>query len=480
MSELAALDLDGRMVAPESKTREYKRDLSSPDGVIKDIVAFANSAGGHLFIGVDDDLTVVGVDDPLAEEERIASLIADRIEPQLVPGIDIITLAERSVLVVDVPLSTRRPHFVKKLGQERGTYVRLGTTCRAADAALVAELERSARGIAFESLPEPRARLTDLDLPVLSDIRRKETTKADLIALGLAAREGGRTCPTNAGILAASPHPDRYLPSAWIQCGRFRGIDRVDILDQREIHTYLPRAVDEVVEFLHKHAYLSAEFGDTVRKDVWSIPVTAIREVVVNALVHANYAEGGTPIRVAFHDDRIVVESPGLLMAGLTVDTLIGVSRLRNPALARVFRDAGLIEQWGSGLQRVVAEVATAGHGELGIEEVVDRVRVTVPIRPHTVLDDSLSESLRQSLSHEDVTMMEFMVTGAKSRAELLARAGIRNETRNYQRRIEPLLEAGFVERTVPDKPRSKDQKYRLTPVGRAMLTSRPGGGSHL
>ena len=233
--------------------------------------------------------------DLLAEAERVASLIDDRISPQLVPAIDLVTLDGRTVLVVDVPLSTRRPHCMTRQGPEAGVYVRLGPTTRRADPALVAELERNARGIAFEDLPEPRATLDDIDLAVLSELRGRPTDAHDLLALGLAVAQGGEIVPTYAGILAACPDPTRFLPSAWVQCGRLRGPSGTDIFDQIEIHGPMPLAVDRAVDFLLKHAYKTAVFGRVRRRDVYSIPVEPVREVIVNALVHAGYAERGTP-----------------------------------------------------------------------------------------------------------------------------------------------------------------------------------------
>ena len=291
MSGEFELDEHGRVRAREGKTLEFKRDLSSPTKPLRTIVAFANSAGGRLVIGVDDDGTVVGVADPLTEEERITSLIADRISPQLVPAIDLVTVGEATILVVDVPLSTRRPHFMTDHGPEHGVYVRLGSTTRQADPALVAELERNARGVAFEDLPETRASLDDLDLKALSELRGRSTDVDDLVALGLAVKQGGEIVPTYAGLLAACPDPTRFLPSAWVQCGRLRGASGTDIFDQTEVHGPMPLAVDRVMEFLLKHAYKSAVFGEVRRRDAYSIPVEAIREVVVNALVHASYAE---------------------------------------------------------------------------------------------------------------------------------------------------------------------------------------------
>ncbi|SDM73438.1 ATP-binding protein [Actinomyces ruminicola] len=137
------------------------------------------------------------------------------------------------------------------------------------------------------------------------------------------------------------------------------------------------------MEFLLKHAYKTAVFGEVRRRDVYSIPIEPIREVIVNALVHASYAERGTPIRIGFYDDRIQVDSPGLLLPGMTIDSMRRVSRLRNPALARIFREAGIMEQWGTGVQRVFEQVAEAGLPEPVIEEIQDRVRVTIYVPSH-------------------------------------------------------------------------------------------------
>ena len=494
MNDYLRLDLGGRISDIEGKTLELKRDLSSPDGPLRTLVAFANSAGGRLVVGVADDGTIVGVDDPLTEEERIANLINDRISPQLVPAIDLVTLRGKTVLIVDVPLSTRRPHYITRQGPEAGVYVRLGSTTRQADSALVAELERNARGIAFEDLPEPRAALEDLDLEVLSKLRGRNTSVADLLARGLAVKQRDQIVPTNAGILAACPDPTRFLPSAWVQCGRLRGPHGTDIFDQTEIHGPMPLAVDHAVEFLLKHAYKTAVFGQVRRRDIYSIPIEPIREVIVNALAHASYAERSTPIRIGFYDDRIQVDSPGLLLPGMTIDTMRRVSRLRNPALARIFREAGIMEQWGTGVQRVFEQVAEAGLPEPVIEEVQDRVRVTIYVPSHDpqhadAHGSRAPESEEQKLeehSHPehtythsndgrhdgryDVVMMQAAAHGPVHRDILLEAAGLKPLSQNYTRHVVPLVNRGLLAMTVPDKPRSKAQRYILTDEGRAYL----------
>ena len=408
MTDYLTLGNDGRLVDREGKTLELKRDLSSPTGPLRTITAFANSAGGRLVIGIADDGAVVGVEDPLAEEERVASLIDDWISPQLVPAIDLVSLADKTVLVVDVPLSTRRPHYITRQGPEAGVYVRLGSSTRQADPALVAELERNAHGIAFENLPEPRATLTDLDLSALAELRGRTTDTDDLLALGLAVRQGDQIIPAYAGILAACPDPTRFLPSAWVQCGRLRGPQGTDIFDQVEIHGPMPLAVDQAVEFLLKHAYKTAVFGEVRRRDVYSIPIEPIREVI----------------------DRVRV----------TIHVLS-----HNPA------DAG---EHGESLSRVTK----SEH----------------PITKSNHQVESPSHEVRNPDDHR-ATILSLLNDVETTRTDLLSRLGLSNETRNVRRHLDPLIDAGLVERTIPDKPRSRLQRYRITDAGRAYL-DRPSG----
>ena len=132
---------------PEGKTLEFKRDLSSPKPLLKTLVAFANTAGGRLIVGVADDRQVLGVANALDEEERLCSMIADNIAPRLVPNVEMITVEGKTLLVVEVFVSGSRPHWLKAEGPEHGVYVRLGSTSRQADQALIDELRRTAEGV---------------------------------------------------------------------------------------------------------------------------------------------------------------------------------------------------------------------------------------------------------------------------------------------------------------------------------------------
>ena len=276
------------------------------------------------------------------------------------------------------------------------------------------------------------------------------------------------------------------------------------ITDQARIVGPLPDAVDKAMGFLTRNAFLRAEFGEIRRKDVYSIPIAPLRELIVNALVHSSYADHGTPIKIAFHDTSIVIESPGGLLPGLTVERVLqGVSVIRNPVLARVFSELGLIEQWGTGLPKAMDALLAAGLPPLEIEEGRERLKITVHIENHdpAYSDDTQADIERHQVSHQveavrqqvgsvrpqvrqqvssarpqvrpelgrhGAAILLALADGPLGRAEVLASIGFKNEYRSYQRHLVPLIEQGLVGMTNPDNPTARTQTYALTELGRS------------
>jgi len=376
------VDLLDLLKRPEGKTLEFKRDLSSPDGALRSLVAFANTSGGTVLIGVEDGTRHVrGVKEPLDLEERLANLISDHIVPRLVPELEIIPWRRSHVVAVQIHASPVRPHYLHREGPDKGVYVRVGSTNRRADRELIEELRRFARGEAYDEQPMPELDSEALDFRAASEsfapVRRLRRT--DLQTLRLATTHQGRHVPTVGGMLLFGENRQEHFPDAWIQAGRFHGLDKSRIADRTEIHAHLIRAVEDAIAFVEKHALHGADIGAVRRRDRWSIPPIAVREAVVNAVVHADYAQRGAPIRLAIFDDRLEVENPGLLPFGLTLEDLPrGISRLRNRVIGRTFHALGLIEQWGSGIQRMTAACRDAGLAPPTLEEIGNRFRVTL------------------------------------------------------------------------------------------------------
>ena len=146
---------------PEGRTLEFKENCNNMQGIIKSVIAFANTAGGVLVIGVRDQTReIIGVEDPLAQEERLTSVISDSIAPLILPDIDIQTVKNRELLVIMVP-HTAGPFFLKGKGEEEGVYVRFGSTNRKADGELLLSLRLVARNRTFDESPQPGGRIDE-------------------------------------------------------------------------------------------------------------------------------------------------------------------------------------------------------------------------------------------------------------------------------------------------------------------------------
>ena len=378
------MDLLDALRRPEGKTLEFKRDLSSPDGLLRTVVAFANTAGGTVLIGVEDGTRHVrGSPDPLALEEQLANLISDSISPRLLPDLEILTYRKTHVVAVQVFPSPTRPHHLIKSGVNAGTYVRVGSTNRRADASLIGEMQRFALGEAFDERAMPELDSEAIDFRGASEsfapVRR--LGRRDLTTLRLMTAHQGRTVPTAGGIILFGTERLNHFPDAWIQVGRFHGIDRATISDHAEFKRSLLQAIDSAIAFVEKHSTRAVLVGRVHARQRWSLPPAAVREAVINAVAHTDYSQRGAPIRLAIFDDRLEVENPGLLPFGLTVaDLPLGVSKLRNRVIGRVFHELGLVEQWGSGVQRMIAACRDAGLSAPVLEEIGIRFRVTLRI----------------------------------------------------------------------------------------------------
>lgn len=171
--ECRVVDLITLLSRPEGKTLEFKRDLSSPEGALKAIVAFANTSGGILVLGVEDGTKKIkGVPNILAEEERLANLIADSISPRLVPSIEVMPWRKTQVLAVEVYPSASRPHYLNRLGPEEGAFVRVGSTNRRADHVLIEEMRRYNQVSSFDEQPQPELNSEAIDFRAASEYLR--------------------------------------------------------------------------------------------------------------------------------------------------------------------------------------------------------------------------------------------------------------------------------------------------------------------
>ncbi len=448
------MDLVELLKRHEGKTLEFKRDLSSPDKAMRSLVAFANTAGGILLIGVEDGTRRVrGISDPVTLEERLANLISDTIEPRLMADLEILPWRRTHVLAAQIYPSAIRPHHVKSLGPEAGVFIRVGSTNRRADQSLIAELKRLNRNETFDEAPMPALKSEAIDFRVASELfaNVRRLRPSDLRTLRLTTLHHGREVPTVGGILLFGKQRERHFPDAWIQAGRFTGRDRTRILDTVEIRSPLVQAVEDAIGFVRRHTSHEAVIGEVRRSELWTFPVPAVREAIINAVAHADYSQHGAPIRLSVFSDRLEVENPGLLPFGLTVEDIQrGISKLRNRVIGRVFHELGLIEQWGSGIGRMTQACREAGIDDPLLEEIATHFRVTISgIRRRQPALDETSRAILQALGEGH----------GLSTQQIAAR--IKKSSRATRTRLLALVEDGLVVEvgTGPNDPR---RRYHL------------------
>jgi len=274
------------------------------------------------------------------------------------------------------------PYYVKSEGLEKGVYIRLGSTNRRAGPEIIAEIQRLSRNVFFDEQPCTEINSEDIDFRAASEFFTEISRQLTLPrrkSLGLLVSHGGRYVPSQGSVLLFGKNRRDIFPDAIIRCARFQGTDTTRFLDQTEIDEYLPKAVETIVSFIERHTIEAVEIGRIRRKELPEYPPQAVRESIINAVVHTDYSIGGMDIKVAVFDDRIEITNPGFLPFGLTLDAaLSGVSKLRNRVIGRIFRELKLIEQWGSGIGRMISSCKELGLQPPQFEEIGTSFRVTL------------------------------------------------------------------------------------------------------
>jgi ATP-dependent DNA helicase RecG len=381
------MNLDEIISQPEGNTLDFKRDLSSIQGVVKTIAAISNTASGRVIVGVADDKTLVGLKDPLKDEERRARAIVDSIEPLLLVNIRHASRGAESVLVVDVPFSPR-PYHLRSEGPDRGTYVREGSTNARADAATISELRRLAASQSYDLEAIPAVLCDELDDARLQAAFAGSLTSSKFRTLGIGCEYGGQLVATRAGVVIFGTDEQRleHARDARLRCAAFRGTNKSDFIDRAPEFDGMTvlEALDALDSFLRRNLRSGAAFGDGIRRrNIDDYHRGALRELVVNAIAHANYASTGTPISIQLFADRLEIINPGRFPPGTTVQSFKeGMSKIRNRGIADVLHHLDIMETWGSGYSRIQLSFAE-GYPEPTWQEVGGSLKVTVPVHPH-------------------------------------------------------------------------------------------------
>jgi Predicted transcriptional regulator containing an HTH domain and an uncharacterized domain shared with the mammalian protein Schlafen len=346
---------------PEDKSLEFKKEIpKNRQNLLKTVVAFANGSGGNIYVGVNDDRTVTGIkEEPFDLEEKLSSIIYDSISP--IPNLFFQTTVfeDKVIFIIRILSGANKPYYLKKLGPEDGIFVRIGSTNRKADSQVSAELRRQARNISLDQEIDPSFDCDILDRRLLEKIIELRGLKTkptlDYFIKIKAAQRYDHTChPTIGGILLFCPAlPDEYS-YARFRVSRFKAENRADLINSTTINDGLLAMPEKIMDFVRLYMEKKIEISALRRKEDYDIPLPAIREGILNAICHRDYSVTGSDNKLDIFSDRIEITSPGTLPLGITLQDLgEGISEVRNRLIVKIFREAGYIEQLGTGIIRI-------------------------------------------------------------------------------------------------------------------------------
>lgn len=361
----------------ESVNIEFKRTIPErKENFLKTVSAFSNTSGGTIIFGIDDKtLEVVGIDGDIYKlQDSIINSISDSIEPLISPSINVQTIEEKTVIVLEIFPTNHTPCFLKSKGKENGTFIRIGATSRPADFYSLRELELNGIRSSFDSqksvnLMNDKAHFNSQStLNLCLQIQKRiesagihniTVTERTLESLGVLKNINGELAPTNAyAILTSSDFYD--FSRCGIRCACFKGTDKSIFLDKLDCSGVIFEQVEQALNFILRNLKVGIKFVGMQGIDDFEIPVNALREAIVNAVVHRSYMIE-EPTQIAIYDDRVEIVSPGRLVAGLSLESALnGKSVSRNPVIAKVFRFMKLMEEWGSGFRRMYQECKDA------------------------------------------------------------------------------------------------------------------------
>lgn len=334
------------MLFRESETVELKEIVV--DEIKKEIIAFANSNGGRLYIGVRDDGEVVGIDDPDKVSLQISNMVRDAIKPDVTMFLHYETIeeAEKKIVVVDIQRGTDRPYYLAKKGMRpEGVYVRQGYSSVPATDTAIRRMIKETDGDRFEVMRSLNQELTFEAVKKEFELRKVEFGPQQMRTLKLIDQDN---LYSNLALLLS----DQCVHT--IKVAVFQGKDQMIFKDRREFSGSLMKQMNEVYDFIDFRNQTRATIEKLQRIDVRDYPEIAVRESLLNLLVHRDYSFSASAF-IRIYEDRIEFVSVGGLMPGIELEDIMeGISVCRNQDLANVFYRLHLIEAYGTGMEKIM------------------------------------------------------------------------------------------------------------------------------
>ena len=473
-------DLKKRIKENEGPSLEFKRSTGELKEALHTLCAFLNGDGGTLIFGVTpkgnlegqqvSDKTLRDITQALGQFEPAISISPHTIRVD----------KEKSAIVLQVEGNSDSIPFT----YDGRAYERVSSSTRKMQKDKYERLilERLHLKKRWENLPADGVTTKDIDREeVFRIIRIAESVGRfngpvggnvmDILKrLGLCSKDG-KIYQAAVVLFGKNFLPD--YPQCELRMARFRGTDKTEFLDQRILRGPAFKLLEEAQIFCQRHFPLPAKIVPTQMRRVEKplIPPEAMREILVNALIHRDYSIAGGAISLAIFDDRVEVWSAGTFPEGITPEKLskTHTSIQRNPLIAETFHRTGLIEKWGRGTNRVIDMCKEAGVKPPKFEEITGAAVVTFHVNvlgPQGRLESQLGSEL-ESLNKRVLMSLK---NGPLNKAEISAKLGQKQASGPLHATIRDSLQRGVIERTIPDKPNSRLQKYRLTEKGRKAL----------
>ena len=334
------------MIFQESETVELKAIVV--EDIKKEIIAFANCEGGKLYIGVQDDGTVSGLDNPDETSLQISNMVRDAIKPDLTMFLhyETVTVDGKKIVAVDIQQGTERPYYIAKKGlRPEGVYVRQGYSSVPATNTAIRRMIKETDGDHFEEMRSLEQNLTFESAKKVFAERNVKFGLTQMKTLGMVTQDG---VYTNLGLLLS----DQCVHT--IKAAVFQGTTQSEFKDRREFSGSLFRQMDEAYDFIDFRNQTHSTFDKLYRIDRRDYPETAVREALLNLLVHREYSFRASTF-ISLYADRLEFTSIGGLVSGISLkDVTMGISVCRNAKLANVFYRLELIEAYGTGIIKIM------------------------------------------------------------------------------------------------------------------------------
>lgn len=478
-------ELENLVADGESERLELKRSTGQRTEAAKSVCAMLNGMGGFVVFGVTDGREIAG---QLVTAKTLEDIAAElrRIEPPAFPDIETITVKkDHNAIILTVPGSAGLYHY------DGRPYIRQGPTTTVMpreeyERRLVEHLhatrrwenEPVAEGVSIRDLDKQEIRNT-LDTAIsLGRLEPTERRDVESILRGLELIREGKLLNAAVALYGKSDRLKTLYPQFSIRLARFRGVNRLaDFSDNRQYWGHAFSLLSRAQSFLMDHVPIAGRVvsGKMVREDQPLYPLRATREALANAFCHRDYTVPGGAVAVAMYDDHLEITNPGALHFGITPEILKvpHESKPWNPIIANVFYRAGIIERWGSGTLNIIDWCAENGNPAPNWQEQAGSVFVT--FLPAALLGSPGKDEDRDQVGTKLALSRHQVVVLRKCRDNnglyaLMTAVGRADRTKFRNQVLKPLLEAGLVEMTIPDKPRSSKQQYRLTDAGRQYL----------